>query len=361
MKQKWLKCDMHMHSQYSKAKDKEQVVEMSAKDYVDILLEKGINIFSITDHNVFSSKYYNEIREYIKDKSIKLINGTELDVYVNDKDFFQMGVYFDNNLNDVDLEQKLNKLYLNGNKPKFHEIINEIVQLKCKIIIVPEGNKARGILKILNKISFEESKKINKYAMYKIFSAFDVTASFNEQSHDNWALGFYEKTKSFEKIIEEKEETEILKLIEELRKKINDNNYELQTEEQRKIYEYIINYGNYFSYFKFSDWHNANPYNPDIFNYIFGSLDLYFEAFEMAVLDPQSRIIKSYDSEIPIPPNIISSVSFVINDKKKEINFSPGLNVIIGKRGSGKSLLLTIIENLNKSNNKLIEIIKNLM
>ena len=46
-------------------------------------------------------------------------------------------------------------------------------------------------------------------------------------------------------------------------------------------------------------------------------------------------------------------ISFELNDKKKDINFSPGLNVIIGKRGSGKSLLLTIIENLNKSNNKL--------
>ena len=82
-------------------------------------------------------------------------------------------------------------------------------------------------------------------------------------------------------------------------------------------------------------------------------MEYFFEAFELAVLDPQSRIIKSTEEQIPIPPNIISSISFELNNKKKNINFSPGLNVIIGKRGSGKSLLLTIIENLNKSNNKI--------
>lgn len=98
MKQQWLKCDMHMHSYYSKSKDKTRVKQMSAKDYVDALLDKGINIFSITDHDVYSSSYYDDIRKYIIDKPIEIINGTELDVYVNDKDFFQMGVYFDNNL-----------------------------------------------------------------------------------------------------------------------------------------------------------------------------------------------------------------------------------------------------------------------
>ena len=42
----------------------------------------------------------------------------------------------------------------------------------------------------------------------------------------------------------------------------------------------------------------------------FGSLEYFFETFELAVLDPQSRIIKSAEEQIPIPPNIISSISF---------------------------------------------------
>lgn len=83
-KQEWLKIDMHMHSQYSKKYDLHRVKEMTAKDYVDTLIKKGIKIFSITDHNTFSSKYYNEIRDYIKDLPIRIINGAELDVYIDD-------------------------------------------------------------------------------------------------------------------------------------------------------------------------------------------------------------------------------------------------------------------------------------
>lgn len=353
MKQQWLKCDMHMHSFYSKDKDKKRVKEMSAKEYVDILMLKGINIFSITDHNVYSASYYNEILRYIVDKPIRIINGTELDVYANDKDFFQMGAYFDNNLNGEKLEETLNKLYKNNNKPQFHEIVNSITQLNSKVILVPEGNKARGVQNILNKISIEESNDINKYAMYKVFSAYDVTPSFSEKSCNNWALGFYKKTRTFEKNMESKSSEEEEMIISEIRKKINDKNYKILDKECQEIYDYIIDYGNYFSYFKFTDWHNAEEYNPKIFNYIFGSLDYFFEAFELAVLDPQSRIIKSTEESIPIPPNIISNISFEMNGENKNINFSPGLNVIVGKRGSGKSLLLTIIENLNRSNNKI--------
>ncbi len=42
MKQQWLKCDMHMHSYYSKSKDKTRVKQMSAKRIMWMLfLDKG--------------------------------------------------------------------------------------------------------------------------------------------------------------------------------------------------------------------------------------------------------------------------------------------------------------------------------
>ena len=54
MEQKWLLVDMHLHSQYSRMrKDGERVKEMSAKEFVDILHEKNVEMFSITDHNFF--------------------------------------------------------------------------------------------------------------------------------------------------------------------------------------------------------------------------------------------------------------------------------------------------------------------
>ena len=66
----------------------------------------------------------------------------------------------------------------------------------------------------------------------------------------------------------------------------------------------------------------------------------------MATLDPISRIIKSVDTEIEIPNTLIKNIDFKIGDKQKHIEFSPGLNAIVGKRGSGKSLLLAVLKNL---------------
>ena len=104
MKQEWLLIDMHTHSQYSKINkksDSKRVCEMGADKYVDILISNGVKIFSITDHNYYSHKYYDEIDKYIKDNSlnIKIINGVELDAYVElaDKtqDYIHICVYFD--------------------------------------------------------------------------------------------------------------------------------------------------------------------------------------------------------------------------------------------------------------------------
>lgn len=361
-KQEWLKCDMHMHSYHSKPKDGVRVKQMTAQEYVDALLKKNVRIFSITDHNIYSSKYYGEIKEYIKDKDIAVINGAELDVYVDTKDdtYFQMGVYFDSSVDDTKLENVIETLYKDGNKPKFVEILNRIATLGCKFIIIPEGNKARGITTILNKVSPEEAKEINKYAMYKVFNAFDVTKTFDENSMNVWASSFYQNSMSFKSIVSDKSQNEIDDITTEVYKKIKDSNYTIASDDAKNVYAYAIKYGHYFAYFAFSDWHNAEAYEPEINNFIFGSIDLYFEAFELAVLDPVSRIIKTTEDSISIPSNILKQVDFSIGDNKRTVKFSPGLNVIIGKRGSGKSLLLAVIENLNDRQNTLINSYKEL-
>lgn len=355
MKQEWLKCDMHMHSQYSKPKDKGRVKEMTASDFVNILLGKDIKVFSVTDHNNYSNKFYSEIKEYIKDKNIKIINGVEFDVYVDSgaDDYFQMGVYFDNCVDGKKLEEVIAKLYDN-NKPKFVDIINSISTLECKFIIIPEGDKARGIESILEKISPEEAKELNKYAMYKIFSAFDVKEKFDISSKNIWAKEFYKKSVSFSNLMKDKTPEEVEIILTEIHKKLKYEKYEFKSEDVKNIYDYVVKYGNYFAYFSFSDWHNKEPYNPKIYNFIFGSIDLYFEAFELAVLDPLSRIIKTTEYDVPIPSNILKKVDFKIGTQEKSIEFSPGLNVIIGKRGSGKSLLLAVIENLKDKGNTLL-------
>ncbi len=367
MKQEWLLIDMHTHSQYSKINkksDSKRVCEMGADKYVNILISNGVKIFSITDHNYYSRKYYDEIDKYIKDNSlnIKIINGVELDAYVElaDKtqDSIHICVYFDDKVDRNKLELTVNSLYKdeNGNQlhPTFIDILNKLHDLKTKYIVIPHGDKDRGLFKnnIIDGLSLNEVPEYYKYAMYKIFNAFDVTPGFYGKSEQFWATNFCEKTNRFINIAENKTNEQFEKIKLHISEKIKNRDVKLSSEEN-EIYDYILKYGAYFAYFNFSDWHNNETYSPKTNNFIFGSLETAFESFEMSTLDPISRIIKSGEKSVDIPTTILSKVTFSIKDKKKEVEFSPGLNAIVGKRGSGKSLLLSVIRNLVDKNDEL--------
>ena len=66
----WLNYDLHMHScasKLTKQGDKKRVKEMSATDFVNCFVGK-IDVFSVTDHNCFDSKYYDELYKAIEGK-----------------------------------------------------------------------------------------------------------------------------------------------------------------------------------------------------------------------------------------------------------------------------------------------------
>lgn len=360
MKQEWLLIDMHTHSGYSKINKKSDVAkvkEMKAEDFINELISHNVKVFSVTDHNYYSCDFYNELDEYIERNGldIKVINGIEFDAYVDledgSRDFIHICVYFNNNVDRIKLENIVNSLYKSPNgeelQPDFVQILNELYELKTKFIVVPHGDKDRGLFKkhMIDGLNFNEVSEYYKYAMYKIFNAFDVSPGFFGKSEQFWATSFCEKTKKFEELTKDKSEEELNVIKCHISDIIKNKDITL-TEEEQEIYNYVLKYGAYFSYFNFSDWHNAEPYNPKTNNFIFGSLDTAFESFEMATLDPVSRIILSQDTDIQIPSTILNKVNFNIKDQTKEIQFSPGLNAIVGKRGSGKSLLLSVIRNL---------------
>lgn len=338
MKQEWLLLDMHLHSEYSKINkpsESKRVKSMTPKEYVEILLDKKVKVFSITDHNYFSKSYYDEIEKYIKENNInmKLINGVELDVYVKlsdqTEDFIHVCMYFDDNVDRNMLESTINNLYKddkgNEKRPYFNEILESLYDLKTKIIIIPHGDKERGMFKngLIDHLNIRDVPEFYKYAMYKIFNAFDVRLNFLDKSNEFWASSFCENTKRFNKLIEGKSPEKINEIKDHITLKIKNKEYVL-SEEENAIYDYILKYGSYFAYFIFSDWHNAEEYNPQINNFIFGSMDTAFESFEMATLDPVSRIITSKDTEIQIPTTILSKVNFSINEHKKQVLLSPG-------------------------------------
>ena len=99
MEHKWLLCDMHMHSYYSSINKKsENVKQMDASEFVELMLKNGVEVFSITDHNYLSKDYYNGIEEYINNKNlnIRIIPGVEFDTYINENDdvYIHICIYF---------------------------------------------------------------------------------------------------------------------------------------------------------------------------------------------------------------------------------------------------------------------------
>ena len=364
MEQKWLLCDMHMHSQYSaitKKGDRSKVKEMSAEEYVETLKKHNVEVFSITDHNYFSSEYYDEIEEYIVQKKycMKVVNGVELDVYIKEskKDYIHICFYFADDVDRKELHTVINSLYfdMSGNSlyPNFSTVLNALYDLKSKFIIVPHGDKdKRGIFEAVLKNKISDKEDFYKYAMYKVYNAYDVKPNFQEKSFDHWAANFFKHTQRFNEYVAGMSEDEQESLEKKLVKKIKDHDFELD-EKENDIYQYIKNYGSYYAYFSFTDWHNASEYNPRINNFIFGSLSYAFESFEMATLDPESRIQKSKDKNIEISSSILKKIEFKINGEKQIVNLSPGLNVVVGKRGSGKSLFLSVIKSLVKKDDKM--------
>ena len=355
--QEWLMIDMHTHSQHSSVRKKnEQVKSMTAEDFVEVLIKHGVRIFSITDHNYFSESFYNDVNKYIESKhyDVKLINGVELDVHIEIKDdpdaFIHVCFYFEDKVDKTKLQASIDSLYSSADsKPNFKQILAELSKLNCKIITVPHGDKDRGLLNhyLIDKMIYEDKREFYKYAMYKIFNAFDITPSSINDSDNHWALNFYEKTESYKQLVDSKTEDEIKEIQKHIIEHIK--NGVALTKEELEIFSYAKSYGSYYAYFSFSDWHNANPYLPKINNFIFGSVDLAFNSFELATLDPLSRIQKSHESTVQISDSLLSDLSFKIGGIDKEVSFSPGLNAIVGKRGSGKSLLVSVIKNLVKS------------
>lgn len=144
MEQEWLLIDMHTHSGASaKRKHSENVWPMSAKEFVDTLYDYGNKVFSVTDHNSFDAKFYDEMDQFIVDNHLqmKLINGVEFDTYIDDNNFIQICIYFEDHVERTELEAIVDNLYDHDEKPRFDKILNCLASLNCKLIVIPHGDK----------------------------------------------------------------------------------------------------------------------------------------------------------------------------------------------------------------------------
>jgi hypothetical protein len=310
----WLKIDLHIHTDWSKkTKENDYKGIFSVTTLKKQLISNGVQIFSLTDHNIINIDAYKEYYENCNtDADPLLLIGIELDILVEnnstEKTYHSLLIFNNPNIEYATelcqrLEKKYSELDLTDKQRKL--TIDEVVNLfpEDDFFFIPHAGNTKSIIDSY-KGNIAEAQKM----VLLMQSAFEKVPEKARQKYND----------GFNKVLEEK-----------FRNK-DDN-----------------------AYIEFSDNHNIEKYpcankgdDDRIHSFYSVKGGKNFETLRLAFIDPKSRI-KSHSqiNDINTTSNYLEAIKFegdvLLNDS--EVSFSPHLNVLIGGRSSGKSLMMSIL------------------
>ncbi|MDA3853887.1 MAG: hypothetical protein PF444_06565, partial [Bacteroidales bacterium] len=312
----WQRIDLHIHTDKSK--------ETKSGDYsgdfsVDLLhsklVENEVCIFSLTDHNIINVEAYEEYySKYNSETSPLLLVGVELDIEIireggARKNYHSLLVF---NYTTIEGALKLSESLENKYSEKGLDLLernlsfDEISEIFFgeDFFFIPHAGNSQSIVAAHGKDEIEDAQKM----VILMQSALEKVS--REETRQIYNVGFDQKKPT----------------------------------DQRAKKD--------LAYINFSDNHNVNQYpckhkgitGIHEFYYVKGSKN--YETIRLAFIDPESRIFSSEQySTIRYHGSTIESFRIesceMINDV--EFSFSSSLNVIIGGRSSGKSLLLWLL------------------
>lgn len=305
----WQRIDLHIHTDWSKkTKQGDYRGNFSVEVLHERLIDENVEIFSLTDHNIINLDAYKEYYEnYNSSEDPLLLLGVELDIKRKEKTYHSLLIFkYSCYAKAQYISEKLENVYSEKNLELKRRTINidrisDIFSDDDFFLIPHAGNTASIVEGYKGEI--EEAQK-----MLILFQS-------------------------------------PLEKVPEKRRQIYNENFD------KVLYEAFRNKDDY-AYIEFSDNHNINKYpcthkgdNGDHeFYYIKGSKN--YETLRLAFIDPKSRILSSSEfNALNNSRNYIESFDIKSDSKvrDKTLNFSPHLNVIIGGRSSGKSLLIDAI------------------
>ncbi|MBL0717985.1 MAG: hypothetical protein JJV93_01820 [Alphaproteobacteria bacterium] len=317
----WIKIDLHIHTNKSNETKTNDYKGIFDVDTLYTKLKNNVDLFSLTDHNIINVDVYEKyLSEHNKDDDPQLLLGIELDVLIKEESFHTLVIFQELNIEEIkNISTNLENKYVKKNQDikerkltfdDIHDLFKEY-----EFIIIPHANKNEN--SIVNAAQKDGLlKEIQTMVLLQYFGL--------------------EKTK-------------------ETHKEIFNNGF------NNKLNITFQNFDD-IPYINFSDNHNINKYpchhkwENNIENYkicyIKGKSN--FESIRFALIDPKHRIKKACDIETIEKDNIDYIQSLTIpNYNENECNFefrnqcklefSPHLNVFIGGRSSGKSLLMSLI------------------
>lgn len=308
----WLKIDLHIHTDYSrKTKENDYKGTFSVEELHNKLKENEVQIFSLTDHNIINVPAYREYySKYNKEDDPLLLLGVEMDIERLNITYHSLLIF---NITEITKVEAMNK-----NLEKYYR------------------EKKQG----------EKERKITIDDIVDLFG--DDDFFFIPHAHGHKSI-----VTTYKDCIEEAQKMIILMQSKALEKvpakaiQIYNEGFDSLKSEAFADREDI-------AYICFSDNHNISNY-PCIhmgnekerlheFYYVKGHRN--YETIRISFIDPLSRIKSSSEySKVKNRDEYIIDLHLTGNDilLDNELNFSPNLNVIIGGRSSGKSLLMNIL------------------
>lgn len=305
----WLRIDLHIHTSKSK--------ETKTNDYKGIfnvptlkakLIENQVGIFSLTDHNIINVEAYEEYyNEYTEDDPLLLV-GVELDIQGDRNSYHSLLIFNASTVEEAkDISKKLEEKYTELGQDKFSrkldfEAIYVLFHDK-EFFFIPHADSDNSIVKAYKDISYTQKMVL------LMPSAVEKVST---------------------------EET----------KRIYNNGFDSKLTESFRNKEDIpyINFSDNHNIYKYPCTHKGEGDIQHSFYYIKGNKS--YETIRLAFIDPQSRI-KSQAEYDSLTKTINTIDNLKIDEHQlftpNEICFSPHLNVIIGGRSSGKSLLMYLI------------------
>jgi hypothetical protein len=308
----WLKIDLHIHTDLSKkTKSNDYKGNFDVTTLKSKLIQNEVQIFSLTDHNIINIPAYKDYYNNCIESDPFLLLGVELDILVKDalgsqKTYHSLLIFKKTGIEYVKLiSQKLEDKYsekeLDFENRKLD--IDEVSKLfkDEDFFFIPHAGNNKSIV-----ASYSHDIKYAQTMVLLMNSAFEKV---DEKRRQKYSEGF--------------------------------NNVLMDSFKNQKDIPFI----------EFSDNHNIEKYpcrhkgttGQHNFYYIKGGKN--YETIRLAFIDPESRI-KSTEEYLSLQgsENYIEKIKIEGEDfiEDVELSFSPHLNVLIGGRSSGKSLMMSI-------------------
>lgn len=291
----WRKWDLHFHTPSSyDYRDK----SVTNQKIIDILAENKISVVAITDHHTMDIDRIQNLQQLGKDKGITVLPGIEFLADARGKDPIHfIGVFSDtSNISYIwgQLKNTTNIKQIEGSNRKHNEVYCDLIDT-MKLIkelggitTIHAGSKTNNIENITNSLPHAIAQKEDIVDLVDIYELGKVT------------------------------------------------------DKEGYIKNVFPNIGKYIPMIIASDNHDIKNYSLKENCWI--KADPTFEGLKQIIYEPEERVrIQEEEPDFKENKEIINKVKFISPNNKfsnKEIYFNPNLNVIIGGKSSGKSILL---------------------